>query len=113
MDNGKKPNIEELQSRNIGDDGHIVADINAANLTPLVSNANSLQELQDIIAKNGSAIVTLIGEVGGHVIVVDDVDLKTSKIRIRDPYHGWEITITDKAFLKEWKGGSVIQALKK
>lgn len=44
-------------------------------------------------------------------MVIDDVSEDLSHVRLRDPYHGWEITVTTKAFLKEWHGGKAIQVL--
>ncbi|NGX41937.1 MAG: hypothetical protein K940chlam7_00211 [Chlamydiae bacterium] len=33
----------------------------------------------------------------------------TDSARIRDPYHGWEITVTLGSLEKRFSGGSVIQ----
>ncbi len=46
--------------------------------------------------------MSLSGAIGSHVVVVDDVNLEEGSVRIRDPYHGWEITVTEDSFLKEW-----------
>jgi len=72
------------------------ADIERANLIPLTSKCNSLEELQQLLKENGSAIVIVC--VGGrdHGVIVDAITDRS--IRIRDPYHGWEVDIKREAF---------------
>lgn len=109
MDNGKKPDLKNLQCRNLGNDEDQIRDIQNAGLKPVINSANNLLELKNLIMKNGSAIVSISGKIGGHVIVVDEISKDFSMIRLRDPYHGWEITVKKDSFLKEWHGGKVIQ----
>lgn len=109
VDHGKQPDLQVLRMRNLGNDENQVRDIKAAGLNPVINTANTLKELQNLIQKNGSAVVTVIEDAGFHVVVVDAVSADFSKIRLRDPYHGWEITVTQKAFLREWNKGRAIQ----
>lgn len=113
MDNGKNPDLLALRGRNIGNDEDQIRDIQNAGLKAAKNSANDLSELRNLIIQNDSCIVTVSGRLGGHVIVVDEVSSDLSKIRLRDPYHGWEITVHSDAFLKEWKGGTAIQIVKK
>jgi len=101
MDNGKIPDLWELKMRNFSKDKEI-EDIKKAGLEPLISEADNLSVLRKLILDNGSAIVTL----RCHVVVVDDISEDLSKIRLREPYHGWEITVTSEAFLKMQNSGS-------
>lgn len=109
MDNGKKPDLRALESRNLGSDDVQIHDIQKAGLTAIVNSADTLLELRNLIIQNDSCIVSVSGKLGGHVLVVDKVSKDLSKIRLRDPYHGWEITVGSEAFLKEWHGGKAIQ----
>jgi hypothetical protein len=111
-DNGKLPDIRELRLRNLGSTENQTRDITKAGLKTIVSSTHHLSDLKALLAKNGSAIVDVNGKLGGHVIVVDHISDDLSQIRLRDPYHGWEITVTKEAFLKEWSGGQAIQVVK-
>jgi len=75
--------------------------IKRANLTPLTSKCNSLEELQQLLKENGSAIVIVkvrgVNVRGGDYGVIVDA-ITDRSIRIRDPYHGWEVDIKRKAF---------------
>lgn len=100
--------INKLNIRNLGNDSDQEHDIKAAGLTPLTSKCSSLEELKRLIEKDGSAIVS-VSSIGGHVIVVDEV--LDDRVRIRDPYHGWEVDLKKEAFLLSWGEGqhSVMQ----
>lgn len=111
MDNGKQPNLHQLMRRNLGTDDDQIRDIENTGLKAITQPANTLQELQGLLIENGSAIVAVNVKLGGHVIVVDEISEDLAKVRLRDPYHGWEITVTSKAFLKEWHGGNAIQVM--
>jgi hypothetical protein len=112
-DNGKEPNWSEVQRRNLANKEIQLADIRAAALKPIVVQLKGdlLPALRDAITKKGSAIVSVNGEIGAHVIVVDEVSEKG--VRLRDPYHGWEITVTHEAFLKRWSDKEIIQVEKR
>ncbi|MBS0627455.1 MAG: hypothetical protein JSS09_04515, partial [Verrucomicrobia bacterium] len=111
-DNGKKPNLLALQSSYLGNNEKQVRDIQEAGLKAVINSANDLSELRNLIIQNDSCIVSVSGKLGGHVIVVDEVSEDLSKIRLRDPCHGWEITVSREAFFKEWHGGTAIQIVK-
>lgn len=61
-----------------------------------------LKTLQALIKKNGSAIVKVNGPIGKHHVVVDDISPDFKNIRIRDPFHGWEITLEESVFYAMW-----------
>jgi hypothetical protein len=49
-------------------------------------------------------------DIGSHVVIVDDVSEDLKSVRLRDPYHGWEITVKTTAFEKfVLYGSDVIQ----
>jgi hypothetical protein len=63
-----------------------------------------LQMLRKNISHNGSAIIEIFGmekgQIGGHAIICDEISEDLGFARIRDPWHGWEITIKSEALLK-------------
>lgn len=79
-------------------------------LPHLASQAASLKNLRQLILKNGSAIVTVNGSIGKHHIIVDHVSSDYQHVRLRDPFHGWEITILSSDFYIMWvKEEKIIQ----
>lgn len=108
MDHGKQCDVQGLRMRNLGQTRNMKHDIEKAGLKAVVSSCRSFDDLKELIRKHGSAIVSVSGEIGGHVIVVDAIG--NDQARIRDPYHGWEITIKLDALKARFIGGnSVIQ----
>lgn len=59
-----------------------------------------LQQLQRELKCKGSCLIDISGDIGGHELILDAVSDDLSTVRIRDPYHGWEITVKSDAFLK-------------
>lgn len=113
VDKDKKPNLTALQNRDLGDDSDMEFDLTNAGLIPIVSSAQNLTQLKALIAPdNRSAIVHMQGDtLGAHVVIVDAIASDLSSIRLRDPYHGWEITVSKQAFERQWTPGDVIQVL--
>ncbi|PWU15185.1 MAG: hypothetical protein C5B45_03070 [Chlamydiae bacterium] len=104
-DQGGKPNFPTLQERNLGNEEDIKQDIRSAGFNPIIISlaSNSLEVLRKQLLKSGSAIVSLMDpQAKGHSIVVDEVSEDLSQIRLRDPYHGWEITVSAEAFQSRW-----------
>jgi serine/threonine protein phosphatase PrpC len=108
-DAGGMLSVDELKYRNLGSDKDEIRDIQAAGLTPIVTKIDrDVEQLRLLIQLNGSAIVSVNDPaLGGHVVVVDSVT--DDSVTLRDPYHGWAITVTKEAFLKRFAGGTVIQ----
>ena len=111
FDAGKEISYQLLRSTNLADTKEIVRWIENASLPVVCTLAikADLTQLKELIQKNGSAIVSTNNNLGSHVIVVDHIRDDLQEIRLRDPFHGWEITVTKDAFLREYKGGDIIQ----
>lgn len=88
--------VSALSSTNLGNDNTMVASLKQSELTPLVTTTSDIEQMKSLISQHGSAIVSVDSGNGGHVIMVDAITEES--VLIRDPYHGWEITITLKAF---------------
>ncbi|MGZ3688845.1 MAG: hypothetical protein ACXVBW_11120 [Bdellovibrionota bacterium] len=99
-DHGRMPAVAELVNRRMGNIEMMKTDLMKAKLTPKIphvmtgSNDSINQTLSALINRNGSIAVKVNGEIGESWIIVDKVDLVKGKARIREPHHGWDITIT-------------------
>lgn len=107
MDNGVVPDIASLKARVSSPYTIIATDLQNKGLpviqTP-VSLATSLADLRAIIRRNGSLALRISLAAGnGHAIVVDQVSDDLNTVRLRDPWHGWDITVTAESFLRYWR----------
>tara|TARA_A100001015_G_scaffold316036_1_gene429326 strand:+ start:4725 stop:5717 length:993 start_codon:yes stop_codon:yes gene_type:complete len=109
LDKGGQVDIPALLSRNLGEIENMVSDIEKAGLIPLVTHTKgrSLEELNEHLKAHGPAIVSVGGEIGNHVIIVDAVH--DDGVDIRDSFHGWSVKITKEAFLSRYSEGPLIQ----
>jgi hypothetical protein len=103
-----------LKERNFGGSDDLMTDIRNADFTPIKNTATNVEDLAKLINKNGSAIVSImmtetsiLMKRTDHSIVVDAITDK--EVRLRDPYHGWEISVTLTAFARHFLEGDVIQ----
>lgn len=115
-DAGGDVDLNSLINTNLGDTVSIKDLIARAGLTPLVNTLNfeltpddMLMQLREMLLKNGSAIVKTNNDIGGHVIVIDAISEDLQHIRLRDPCHGWEITVTREGFLRGFNPREIIQ----
>lgn len=112
MDLGIKPNIEALKTRTLADENQMIRDLEEVGLIALSKKCQDLSGLKNIIDKDGSCIVLVTG-LEGHVVVVDEVSSNLSTVRLREPYHGWEITVSAEVFLNIWDvHANILQAKK-
>ena len=107
VDNGKLPKAADLLNRKAANFKKIALDIQAAGLetllTPVASLGRSLEKLREQILKHGPAYVRVKKpNTSGHAILVDEISQDLKKVRIRDPWHGWEIIIKAEAFKEYW-----------
>lgn len=111
LDHGKEPNRKYLVSTNLGNTTSMTRGIREAGLEAFVHEISpTLSGLRQAIISRGSAIVTLdIEECGGHVVVVDEITESLDHVTLRDPYHGWAITVSGEVFLKQNPGRTIVQ----
>lgn len=106
LDIGVMPDVKALRSRTTSNVYTIVNDLTAKRI-PIVQTrtvpTTGLKGLSDMILAHGPAAVRIaFGGRVGHFIIVDDISPDLSKVRIRDPWHGWDITVTASSFLRYW-----------
>lgn len=91
-------NLESLLATNLATDFQLIAWLKAAglNATPYQIQ-NGIKELGDFIKEHGSVACSASGELGGHAIILDQID--SNQATIRDPFHGWRIAIPTKQFI--------------
>jgi hypothetical protein len=83
---------------NLGDTESIVRALHQSRLATTVTTLDAdhgrfAGQLKKLIDLNGPASISVGGELGGHQIIVDAIDFGTETAVIRDPHHGWQITI--------------------
>lgn len=77
----------------------ITAWIKQAGLNPAITDIdNNLEKLKKCVEEDGSAIVSLTSQIGPHVVLVDEVSADLNQVRLRDPFHGWEVTVSGESF---------------
>jgi hypothetical protein len=111
LDHQRKIDPEEMANSNLGMDNEMISQLETAGLHPIHSkpsaSVNPFIWLQNEVKTKGSAIVTVDSDrMGAHVIIVDLVS--DEGVRLRDPYHGWDITVTHEGFIKYWQPRSGI-----
>lgn len=106
MDWGIPPNISQLWEASLTNanarKGLIEQHPGLKELRTELINENKtefLKKLQIHLQNNGSAIVGIDGQIEAHCIICDEIASDLSTIRVRDPWHGWEITLDSNAFL--------------
>lgn len=108
-DHGVEPEWYKLMISNLGTAKWMLDEIQLNGFNPIHTVGASVIYLKTKIQDNGSAIVSISSDkIGGHVIIVDAI--YDYYVLLRDPYHGWQITVPLKVFEKYYDiTGSVIQ----
>ena len=101
-ENGGEIDSHALATRDLGDEEYMKLDIERAGLKPKETLCHTMKHLEACLSQDGPAIVTVSSGIGGHVVVVDAITSKA--VRLRDPYHGWEVSVHRKAFERSWGG---------
>lgn len=105
LDHRKTPDLFQVKTRNLGNASDELRDLEKAQLRAVAVKIQKFSELQNAVKKHGSVITGIGGEIGSHSIVVDAIS--TDTVRLRDPYHGWEITVSKDAFTEKWDGDQI------
>lgn len=98
-DRGGAINVANLRYTNLGNSETVASRIRRAGFVPVVteirgaSRRDALVQLQNLLNRHGPAEINIGGEIGGHSIVVDAIDLDANTAIIRDPWHGWRLTV--------------------
>lgn len=76
----------------------------------LVSYGGNAESLAKLVSLHGAAAVDIGGELGGHEIVVNRVYGEKGDLfaEVRDPFHGWLITVPFASLVKRRLGSSAI-----
>lgn len=109
MDNAKLPVASDLKNREWGTWVSAFLDILNAGLSPRVipvsASNSSLFFLREQILSDGPAILSIMSNPNGstgHAVIVDEISKDLLKVRIRDPWHGWSITVDGWTFQRVW-----------
>lgn len=107
QDNGGEIDTYTLEETNLGNAETMTALLRKAGFDVLKTDNPTLESLQNAITEHGPAIVSLGLASGGHVVIVDAIDLEKNVVTIRDPAHGWMIDIKQDVFLGVSMGESI------
>lgn len=117
LDHGKKIKYEDFRLRASAPYNSIAIDLHNAGLRHIEVSLNlvlnisgttdklDLKKLQTAILSNGPGAVRIQnpGTNTAHWVIVDDVDLASGMISLRDPWHGWFISVKQDSFLTKWE----------
>lgn len=95
IDSEEEVDIRSFKERKFGTASQMVLDIEKGKKRALLTQIpEKLEGLRTHIDKFGSAILPINDrKIGGHVIVLDNISPDLLLAEIRDPYHGWAITV--------------------
>lgn len=88
---------QAIRGTNLGTIQSMIKTLKSHNLQPTITQHPNIETMKSLIAEKGSAIVS-VNSCGGHVVIVDEIT--DNAVIIRDPHHGWEVTLKRKAFEK-------------
>lgn len=118
LDQGFEINPDELRYRSLAIDERLHADIRRAGLEVLRTEVESLQALAAQLEAAGPGEIGIFDlDIGNHSIILDAIDFNGGvdggTARVRDPYHGWRITIRLSALTRRMHfPDRIIQALR-
>ncbi|MEI6242524.1 MAG: hypothetical protein WCP39_03860, partial [Chlamydiota bacterium] len=117
LDHKKTPNYKAIKETNLADNKQAIEWIKEAGLTPKMTEipnvGNKAEFLVKCLQENGSGKLSIDHpEICGHGIVLDEISIENNTAMIRDPSHGWALTIKLNALLS-WNPSSLIQIIEK
>lgn len=100
LDHGKTPNYRAIQQMNLARENDAMDLIELTELEPILTTFNTqnklavLEILMECLERNGPGILTITHPViKGHAIILDELSKESNRAIIRDPFHGWMLTI--------------------
>ncbi len=86
-----KCDLHSLYATNLGNRESIEREFRKAQFEPQISFIKTMKELEKIVSV-GSVMIDIVDPtLGNHEIVIDALD--QTSVRLRDPWHGWAISI--------------------
>ncbi len=105
MDNGGRPDTGWVKACNLSNLEEASRSLERSGLSPIYTNRHGNKQeigrqLETLIAQNGSGVLSIGGEIGGHVVAIDSFSMQDNTAIIRDPFHGWSITVPADSILR-------------
>jgi hypothetical protein len=115
MDNKLKPDVRAEKETNLSNLEAATRSLRRAGLNQAevqrMPEINGWRDRLDKLAQEadqrGPLILSVGGEIGGHVIILDYINLDTGIAKIRDPYHGWAVETEAKGIAKRFDGAYI------
>lgn len=90
--------MDRLAKTNLANEKHLLSWLKQAELDAAIHEIQEgICELESFIKQHGSISCMISGELGGHAIILDQID--SNQATIREPFHGWRITISTRLFM--------------
>lgn len=97
LDKGKSPNYEAIRFTSGTWTEHLVKWVNQAGFGCEISGIpleNKIEFLSKKVSELGSGILSISHpEMGTHAIILDEISAEKNEAVIRDPFHGWMVTM--------------------
>lgn len=97
LDRGKKPNYQEMQETNLANTQRAIEWVNEAKLECQITEIpqdNAIDLLSKRLAEKGPGKLSIEHPtIGSHAIILDEISREKGEALIRDPFHGWMLTI--------------------
>lgn len=113
LDRGKVFLAQEI-TRSVASDEKQLRYIRDAGFTPVVHTLRGYgiekaKKLEEMIAKSGSGLLHLLHpDLNSHMVVLDEISLAKGRVTLREPYHGYMITIRLFPFIN-WIGEEFVE----
>lgn len=95
LDRGKTPNYGAIVNTHLSKIEESISWVKEAGLRPIVtelSESSAVETLKQCLQTEGPGMLSVSNEtIGYHVIILDAIEGDTA--RIREPFHGWSLTI--------------------
>lgn len=113
LDHGETPNYELCRTTNLANSDQAVVWLKKAKLESRISKIpedNTKEFLSECLKAHGPGILGIHHpSISAHVVVLDEISLETNEAVIRDPFHGWMISVKLDALIPWVKNEDFIQ----
>jgi hypothetical protein len=112
LDHGKIPNYFDIANADLANEQLAEMWFKEAGLASKCSYLDRKKTtLVQSLNNHGPGILSINHpDVGGHVIILDEISIQKQTATIRDPFHGWMITVRLQSLLK-YAGGYFLQVI--
>ncbi|MFH1729890.1 MAG: FHA domain-containing protein [Pseudomonadota bacterium] len=113
MDYGKGPDMRYWRETNLSNHESAAGILGRLGINTRIiplegNNSQRAHNLELLLQQYGSTMLSIGGELGGHMIIIDYFSPSQNTAIIRDPHHGWSITTTAEAITQRGIGDILV-----